>query len=109
MLLFSTVELMDEQKCYDYLVGILHPNGLCCGKCKTPADDAGVHRRDRAPVLFYHCPCGCIYNAFSGTVWQGTHHSCALIVRILQGFVQGVSTLHLAQELGCANRVLNKI
>jgi hypothetical protein len=28
MIRFSTVELMDEQKCFDYLVEILHPGGL---------------------------------------------------------------------------------
>jgi hypothetical protein len=29
MIRFSTLQLMDEQKCYDYLVEILHPEGLC--------------------------------------------------------------------------------
>lgn len=33
-------------------------------------------------------------------MWQGTHHRCSVLVRILQGFSQGVSTLHLANELG---------
>ncbi len=100
MIRFSTVELMDEQKCYDYLVEILHPNGLCCPECDTPAEQSKVHRRDRAPVLYVRCSCGRIYNAFSGTLWQGTHHSCCVIVRILQGFAQGTPTLHLAKELG---------
>src|SRR5438874_2554530 len=68
MLQFSTVELMDEQKCYDFLIGILHPNGLCCGKCQRPVAAAKVHRHERAPVLFYRCACGCIYNGFAGTV-----------------------------------------
>ena len=33
-------------------------------------------------------------------MWQRTHHRCSVIVRILQGFSQGVSTLHLANEPG---------
>ena len=99
-MLFSTVEFMDEQKCYDFLVGILHPKGLHCAKCQRPVEESGVHRWDRAPVLYFHCPCGCVYNAFSETVWKGTHHRCSVIVRILQGFAQGVPTLHLAKELG---------
>ncbi len=100
MIRFSTLELMDEQKCYDYLVEILHPDGLCCPACERPVEQSKVHRRDRAPMLYFRCSCGRIYNAFAGTLWQGTHHSCCVIVRILQGFAQGIPTLHLAQELG---------
>lgn len=100
MIRFSTVELMDEQKCYDYLVEVLHPKGLCCPACGTLVEHAKVHRRDRAPVLYFRCFCGRIYNALAGTLWQGTHHRCGVIVRILQGLAQGTPTLHLAQELG---------
>jgi hypothetical protein len=50
MIRFSTVALMDEQKCYDYLVEILHPKGLCCPKCETPVEQSKVHRRDRDPI-----------------------------------------------------------
>jgi hypothetical protein len=46
MIRFSTVELMDEQKCYDYLVEILHPGGLCCPECEDPVEQSKVHRRD---------------------------------------------------------------
>lgn len=100
MIRFSTVDLMDEEKCYDYLVDILHPDGLCCPVCGMPVEQSKVHRWDRAPVLYFRCPCGRIYNAFATTPWQGTHHSCAVIVRILQGIAQGIPTLHLAEELG---------
>ena len=51
-------------------------------------------------MLYFRCSCGRIYNAFAGTLWQGTHHSCCVIVRILQGFAQGIPTVHVAQELG---------
>jgi len=100
MLIFSLVDLMDEQKCYEFIVNILHPDGLHCPKCEIPVDQCKVHRRDRAPLLYFRCPCGSVYNAFSDTVWKGTHHRCSVIVRILQGFAQGTPTLHLAKELG---------
>ncbi len=99
MILFSTVELMDEQKCYNFLVEILHPKGLHCPDCCKPVDLLKVHRHDRAPLLYYRCSCGRIYNAFTKTIWQGTHHRCSMIVRILQGIAQGVPTMHLAKEL----------
>lgn len=53
MIRFSTVGLMDDQKCYDYLVEIPHPDGLGCPECKTPVERSKVHRRDRAPVLYF--------------------------------------------------------
>lgn len=99
MIIFSVLELMDEQLCCDYLEIILHPMGLHCPKCQYPAQDSKIHRRDRAPILCYECANGHFYNLFTQTIWQGTHHSCPMIIRILQGVAQGVSTLHLAQEL----------
>ncbi len=99
MIIFSTLDLMDEAKCYDYLVEILHPNGLCCPSCGLSAEQSKVHRRDRAPLLYFRCQCGRIYNVFAATMWQGTHHSCSLIIHILRGISQGIPTLHLAKEL----------
>jgi hypothetical protein len=100
MLSFPTADLMDEQKCYDWLVHTLHPDGLFCRRCRRSVAAATVHRRDRAPVLYYRCVCGRIYNAWTSTVWQGTHRPCSQIVAIMQGITQGRSTAHLAQELG---------
>lgn len=99
MLVFPIFELLDEQKCYEWLVNVLHPKGLHCSRCRGHVSEATIHRRDRAPVLYYHCTCGRIYNAFAGTVWQGTQRSCAQIIAILQGFAQGKTTAHLAREL----------
>jgi hypothetical protein len=102
MLSFPTADLWDEQKCYDWLVNILHPHGLRCERCQWPAAEARVHRRDRAPVLYYRCACGRIYNTFAGTIWQGTQRACSQIISILQGFAQGKTTAHLARELDTA-------
>lgn len=99
MILFPITHLMDEQKCYDHLVEILHPEGLKCPRCQTSLDSVKIHRKDRAPLLYYRCFCGRVFNAFSGTEWQGTHHPCSIVIRILQGVAQGVPTNHLAKEL----------
>lgn len=99
MIIFSLIELLDMQKCYDFLCTLLHPQGLRCPKCQCAVSDSKIHRRDRAPILVYKCTNGHFYNLFTGTVWQGTHHKCSVIVRILQGIAQGVSTLHLSKEL----------
>lgn len=100
MMKFNLCQFFDEQKCYNFLVKLLHPEGLKCPRCKKSVEESGVHRRDRAPVLYYRCPCGRIYNAFAETEWQGTHYPCSVIISILRGIVQGVPTKHLAEELG---------
>lgn len=102
MLLFPIDHLMDEEKCHAILVELLHPEGFRCPKCRTPVQEASVHRRDRAPLLFHRCPCGRIFNAWSGTLLQGTHWSAVIWVQVLRGFAQGISTKHLAEELGLA-------
>ena len=61
MLVFSTQDLLDEQKYYDKLVEVLHPGGLCCPQCGDSVTASRVHRRDRAPVLYHRCGCGRIY------------------------------------------------
>jgi transposase-like protein len=79
-------------------VDLLHPGGLACPHCG--GTDAFVHRYHRDPVLDYRCKgCGAVYNAFTGTEWQGTHFRPAQIVLILRGFAQGRSTAGLAREL----------
>jgi hypothetical protein len=50
MIRFSTVELMDEQNCYDYLVETLHPGGLSLsdpkrGLAKREETIYGIERR----------------------------------------------------------------
>ena len=99
MMLFPITQLMDEQKCYDHLLEILHPHGLKCPGCHASLDTVKVHRKDRAPLLYYRCSCNRVFNAFTGTIWQGTHCPCSTVIRILQGVAQGVSTSHLAKEL----------
>src|SRR4030081_765692 len=69
---FPITELMDESACYEFLVGLLHPDGLACPHCGD-RDRLKVHRRDRAPILVYRCTaCRRIFNAFTGTTLRGT-------------------------------------
>jgi transposase-like protein len=98
---FPITELMDEQACYDKLVGWLHPDGLACPRCHG-ADTSYVHRHDRAPILGYRCrACRRVYNAFTGTALQGTKRRPVALLLILRGFARGESTARLARELEC--------
>jgi transposase-like protein len=99
---FPIDELMDESACYDFLVGLLHPDGLACPHCGD-RDRLKVHRRDRAPILVYRCiACRRIFNAFTGTTLRGTKRRPIELVLILRGIAQGVSTAQLSRELGCS-------
>ena len=66
---FPITDLMDEQACYDRLVGWLHPDGMTCPRCHQH-DRMVVHRRGRDPVL------DCRYRQdgyhFSGQ-WEPAH------------------------------------
>lgn len=101
MMIFPLQDLMDEQKCYDYLLHVLHPDGLSCPTGHPLAQGQQPHDRHRAPVLDYRCrECGAVFNAFTGTVWSGSRYTCVQMVLILRGIAQGAPTEHLAEELG---------
>lgn len=98
---FPIADLMDEGACYVKLVAWLHPDGLSCPRCQC-SDAIKVHRRDRDPVLDYRCGrCKRVFNAFTGTVLQGTKRRPVPLVLILRGFAQGTTTARLARELDC--------
>jgi transposase-like protein len=103
---FPIDHLLDEDACYQFLLDLLHPAGLRCPRCQA-AEGSYTHRYFRQPVLDYRCPrCGRVFNAWTGTPFQGTHRRPSQIVRILRGFAQGTSTAQLARELSCSRRHL---
>ena len=101
MLIFPIHELMDEQKCYDYLLQVLHPDGLKCPRGHPLPAEQQPHDRHRAPIMDYRCrECCAVFNLFTDTIWSGSRYNCVQIVLILRGIAQGVPTEHLAHELG---------
>ena len=101
MLHFPLDDVLDEQACYDFLMRILHPDGLRCPHGHPLPTDQAAHDRHRAPILDYRCrTCGAVFNLFTDTIWTKTHYRCSTIVQILRGIAQGVPTKHLAAELG---------
>ena len=103
---FPLKDYMDEGACYRRLVELLHPDGLSCPRCgRRPY--RGVHSRHREPVLDYQCgECGRVFNAWTGTVLQGTHRRPREILLILHGVATGEPTARMARELGCDRKHL---
>ena len=103
---FPLQDYMDEDACYGKLVELLHPDGLACPKCGQQ-QRLGVHNRHRAPLLDYQCGgCGCVFNAWTGTVLQGTHRRPSQVLLILHGVATGQTTARMARELGCDRKHL---
>ena len=101
MLQFPLDNLLDEQACHDFLLRVLHPDGLHCPQGHPLPADQAAHDRHRAPILDYRRRTwGAVFNLFTGTIWAKTRYPCSTIVQILRGIAQGVSTKHLAEELG---------
>ena len=98
---FPLLNLLDEKACYDKLVQLLHPHGLACPRCQAQ-DGLGVHRRQRDPLLDFQCGhCGRVFNAYTGTILHSSQKRPAVVLLLLRGIAQGVSTAQLARELGC--------
>ena len=103
---FPISDLMDEHKCCSFILDIFHPKGLHCPRCHSQ-EGLRIHHRYREPVFNYRCTqCKCVFNAWTGTIFQGTHWRPSQMVLILRGFTQGVPTAKLARELSCSRRHL---
>src|ERR687885_75941 len=101
MLQFPLDDLLDEQACYDFLLRVLHPDGLRCPQGHALPTDQAAHDRHRAPILDERCrSCGAIFNLVTGTIWAKSHYRCTTIVQILRGIAQGVPTKHCTRMLG---------
>lgn len=99
-MIFPIQELLDEQACHDYLLRVLHPDGLKCPNGHPLPPGQAPHDRHRAPICDYRCrECGKVFNLFSGTALAGSRFPCSTVVLVLRGFLQGVPTQRLAREL----------
>ena len=97
---FPLGDLLDPQRCYDFLASVLHPHDFGCPN-GHPLDDAFVHKRDRAPILDYRCKtCGRCFNILTGTVLQGTKYNEVQVIQLLHGIADGKPTAQLAREMG---------
>lgn len=103
---FPLLDYLDEDTCYTRLLDLLHPDGLACPRCGERRR-LGVHRGHRAPVRDYQCgACGRVFNAWTGTIFQGNHRRPGALLLILDGIAQATPTAQMARELGCDRKHL---
>jgi transposase-like protein len=107
---FPIVDLMDQEACRRKLADLLHPEGLACPRCGA-RDGLNVHRRrPDSPVVDHRCKgCRRVFNMYTNTPWQGTHHSPVQILLILRGIAKGEPTAKLAREVGVGRQHLLRL
>ena len=73
MLRFPLDGLLDDQACYEFLLRILHPEGLRCPRGHLLPASQAPHRRCR-PVIPDECcrQCGAVFNVFISTIFSKT-------------------------------------
>ncbi|MBI5929206.1 MAG: IS1 family transposase [Chloroflexi bacterium] len=101
MLVIDIQYLLDKNKCYEYLVGLFHPEGLKCPKCRCKLPEGQhPHKYSSEHLPSYRCRnCGCVFNIFSYTVLKGIRFGVVTIVMMVRGFLEGKTTMHLSKEL----------
>jgi len=100
MLRFPLDGLLDEQACYEFLLRILHPDGLHCPRGHPLPASQAPHRRRRLIIPDERCrQCGAVFKVFTSTIWWKTCYRCSTIVQMVRGIAQGTPTQHLADEL----------
>jgi hypothetical protein len=96
---FPLHDLLDEQKCYEKLIDLLHNGDLLspysCSKNYVINDSR------RSPVITYKDKkTGGYFTIYTATIFEWTHFKCSEVILIIRGFQQGVSTAQLSRELG---------
>ena len=78
----------DETASYEALVRLLHPHGIACPRCHR-REGWRVHRCRRLPVLDYRCTyCGCVFNAWTGTILSNTHLPPSVLWQLVVAIVK---------------------
>src|ERR687894_3293817 len=107
MIEFPITGLLDDGICTIWLERYLHPDGLKCPHCRSPA-----RRLFRAPGHFpaYRCrACEGDYTLLTGTVFEKTRQRPATLGLLLRGMAKGEPTARLARELGLSRKQLHTL
>jgi transposase-like protein len=97
---FPITELISEEAAYNWLVRVLHPEGLRCPAGHLLPGDQAPHVRENAPIVRYRCKkCHRVFTAFTGTQFARSRYTCVQRVLFLRGVLKGEPTAGLAREL----------
>ena len=107
MVQFPLQSLMSYAECYNFLLSLLHPNGLHCPQGHPLVEGQKPHKFRKNGLPCYRCAtCGKVFNIFRDTILQGIHYDCIKIVLMLRGFAKGETTQMLSEELNVSYNAL---
>ena len=107
---FPIVDLMDDEVCCRWLLKYFHKDTLSCPHCGKRVEEARVFRTTRRSQLtVYRCPCGGVYNLYSGMLFERTQLRPAQAVLLLRGICKGQSTASLARELALSRQTVHTL
>lgn len=94
-------ELLDEARCRNWLIRTLHPEGIHCPFCGTPAKACQVDALQEGKwVRCQACPRH--FSAFSKSTLSKLHWRCTEFVQLLLFFSAGWSVKRIATKLECS-------
>ncbi len=103
---FPLGRIPSSQECYDFLISLLHPDGLKCPEGHA-FKEGKIHRRVRGSIIDYRCNnCGRIYNVFTGTLIKGTKYSVQQIVQCIDGIIRDATISQISRETGLGRKSL---
>ena len=94
-------ELLDEARCRRLLIKVLHPRGIHCPFCGTPAKDCqGNDLQEGKWVRCQACPRH--YSAFSKSTLSKLHWRCTEYVQLMLYFAAKWPIKRIASKLECS-------
>jgi len=103
-------ELLDDQASLAWLLKHFHPAGLHCPQCQAGVERARLFRytrRSRVPV--YRCrACQCVYNLYTGTVFEGTRLQPVQVLLLVRDVSPGEPGASLPKQLRTSRMTLHK-
>lgn len=97
---FPILDLIGHEESTAWVERYFHPDGLKCPKCGAGREAGRVFRQtQQSRLTVYRCPCGAVYNLYTGTVLAQHHLRPAQVVLLLRGILQGETSAALSREL----------
>jgi transposase-like protein len=107
---FPAIDFGDEEACFHKLFELVHPEWLHCPRCGARKGIHVYRHHRKSWILDYRCSrCRQIFNAWTGTPLERTHHSPTELWRIIKGMTERKSTVQLAKELHCQRPRLSRL
>ena len=98
-----------ENRYFQKLLNFVRPEGLRCPRCGHQDGFRRCRRHTESWIPDYRCPhCHHVFNAWTGTPFQGTHHPPSRLWRIIMQIKEGIFTTEIARELDCQRAHLSE-